>query len=161
VTEPTGAEWRAGHVDRADELDVDRTDDVALVRSEEELQAVAVEREAGKFRLRKVLDEQPFSDEIQRGVEHADIERVAPMADDSGEIESLPDGSVSIPVFEEQLVVEKRLVVRERILIRKRVVQETEHIDTHLRREIVEIDTDPDVDARIHVDPGSTTDPTV
>ena len=147
MNQPTGDESRDHDVD-----------DVGLVRSEEELQAVAVEREAGKFRLRKVLDEQPFSDEIQRGVEHADIERVAPMEDDSGEIESLPDGSVSIPVFEEQLVVEKRLVVRERILIRKRVVHETEHIETQLRRELVEIDTDADVATRVHVDPSSATD---
>lgn len=142
-----------------DEFGDHDVDDVDVVRSEEELQAVAVEREAGRFRLRKVLDEQPFSDEIQRGVEHADIERVAPMVDDSGEIESLPDGSVSIPVFEEQLVVEKRLVVRERILIRKRVVHETEHIDTQLRRELVEIDTDADVAARVHVDPSATAEP--
>ena len=31
---------------------------------------------------------------------------------DSGEVETLPDGSISIPVFEEQLVITKRLVVR-------------------------------------------------
>jgi len=154
MTELPGDAWRDRN--RNDVADVD---DVSVVRSEEELQAVAVQREAGKFRLRKVLDEQPFSDEIQRGVEHADIERIAPMADDTGEIESLPDGSVSIPVFEEQLVVEKRLVVRERILIRKRVVHETEHIDTQLRRELVEIDTDPGVEARVHVDPNTQSGP--
>ena len=124
-----------------------------LVRSEEELRTSTIEREAGHVRLRKTIDEQPFSDAIQRGVEHADIERVAANADDSGEVESLPDGSVSIPVFEEQLVVEKRLVVRERILVRKRVVQESERIDTTLRRELVEIVADDGIDDRVHVDP--------
>ena len=142
-----------------DEWQDRRGDAVETVRHEEELRATVAEREAGRVRLRKVIDEQPFSDAIQRGIEHADIERIAPMPDYSGEIESLPDGSVSIPVFEEQLVVEKRLVVRERILIRKRVVHETERIDTQLRRELVEIDTDEAVDGRVHLDPGATDEP--
>lgn len=138
-----------------DDLDDDLAndlDDVTVVRREEELQAVAVEREAGRFRIRKVIDEQPFDDVITRGVEHADVERVPPLESDSGEVESLPDGSVSIPVFEEQLVVEKRLVVRERIIIRKRVVHESERIETQLRREIVEVDADPDIAGRLHLD---------
>ena len=43
---------------------------------------------------------------------------------DSGEVEVLPDGSVSIPVFQEELVIEKRLVVRERVIVRKHTVTE-------------------------------------
>jgi len=38
---------------------------------------------------------------------------------DSGEIEYLDDGSVSIPIIDEELVVYKRLVVRERVIVRK------------------------------------------
>jgi stress response protein YsnF len=54
-------------------------------------------------------------------VEHAEVERQAPAdpSADSGEVEVLPDGSLSIPVFEEELVVQKRLVVRERIIVRQ------------------------------------------
>ena len=135
---------------RPDEWRDHRGDDIAVTRSEEELAVSTTEREAGRVRLRKVIDEQPFSDVIQRGVEHADIERVPASDDDSGEVESLPDGSMSIPVFEERLVVEKRLVVRERIVVRKRVEHEAERIDTNLRREIVEIDSDAAVDAVVH-----------
>src|SRR3954453_2453925 len=111
----TGAE-RGGAAD--DELDV--------VRHEEQLSLRRVQREVGRVRIRKTIDEQPVDDTVTRGIEHADIERLPPNPDDSGEIETLADGSVSIPVLEEQLVVERRLVVRERILVRKRVVHEEE-----------------------------------
>jgi uncharacterized protein (TIGR02271 family) len=51
---------------------------------------------------------------------------------------------VSIPVFEEELVVTKRRVLRERIIIRKRVVTEHERIEAELLRERVEIEGDVD-----------------
>ena len=50
---------------------------------------------------------------MPRDVEHVDTnERIAAEEGDSGEVELLDDGSVSIPVFEEVLIVTKRLVVR-------------------------------------------------
>jgi len=67
-------------------------------------------------------------------VEHADLEREAPEEGDSGEVEVLPDGSISIPVFEEELVVEKRLVVRERVIVRKQMVSEDRVVEADLRR---------------------------
>ncbi len=36
---------------------------------------------------------------------------------DSGEVELNGDGSISVPIFEERLVVEKRLVVARRLLV--------------------------------------------
>ena len=137
----------------------DSDDEVSLVRREEELAPEKVEREAGRVRIRKIVEEQPFDDVVTRGIEHADIERVPPMDPDSGEIESLPDGSVSIPVFEEQLVVEKRLVVRERVIVRKRVVHEPQPIATDLRREVVEVEADPEAEARLHTDAAEGTGP--
>ena len=62
--------------------------------------------------------------------------------EDSGEIETLPDGSVSIPVLEEELVVTKRVVVRERIIVHKDVATRTEHVETELRQERVELEQD-------------------
>jgi uncharacterized protein (TIGR02271 family) len=64
----------------------------------------------------------------------------------------LADGSVSIPVLEEQIVVERRLVVRERIVVRKTVVREPHPIATTLRREVLEIEPDAAVANRIHLD---------
>ncbi len=58
----------------------------------------------------------------------------------------LPDGSVSIPILEEELVVTKRTVVRERILIRKRTVTEHQRVEAELRRERVELDSEDDAE---------------
>ncbi len=70
------------------------------------------------------------------------VRRVAPAEGDSGEIEVLPDGSISVPVFEEQLVVEKRLVLRERVIVRKVMVTEERTVEADLRRERVKVETD-------------------
>ena len=64
---------------------------------------------------------------------------------DSGQVETLADGSLSIPVFEEQIVVTKRLVVRERVVIRKHTVFEDHVVTADLRRERLEVEADGDV----------------
>ena len=122
----------------------------ALVRSEEELELGAQPVTAGSVRARKVVDHERVEEVVPRGVEHAEVERFDVTEADSGQVETLPDGSVSIPVFEEQLVVEKRLVVRERIVIRKHTVTEEHVVEADLRRERVEIDADPEVGDRLH-----------
>jgi stress response protein YsnF len=68
---------------------------------------------------------------------------------DSGEIITLPDGSVSIPVFEEVLVVEKRRRVRERIIVRKETVVEDYVVEADLRKERVSVEADDDVADRV------------
>jgi stress response protein YsnF len=135
------------------ESDSDHLDDDAeVIRREEELAVGRVEREAGRVRIRKVIEEQPFEDVVARGIEHADFERTPANPDDSGKVEQLPDGSVSVPVFEEQLVVEKRVVVRERVLIRKRVEEVAQPVRADLRREVMEVDVDPEAEGRVHID---------
>jgi stress response protein YsnF len=51
-----------------------------------------------------------------------DVEHTPPFEGDQGEVLSLPDGSLSVPVFEEQLVVPPTWVVRERVVLRKTTV---------------------------------------
>ena len=131
----------------------DRPDDEAeVVRREEEVVLGRVERDVGDVRMRKVVEERPFEDVVPRGIEHADFERVPADPEDAGDVRQLPDGSVSIPVFEEQLVVEKRVIVRERVLVRKRVESVPQQIRADLRREVVEVDVDPEAAHRVHVD---------
>jgi uncharacterized protein (TIGR02271 family) len=132
----------------------DPDNEMEVVRREEELEVARVQREVGRVRLRKVIEERPFEDVVARGIEHAEFERVPAHDDDSGELEQLPDGSVSIPVLEEQLVVEKRVVVRERVIVRKRVEQASERIHADLRREVVEVDVDPEAQGRVHIEEG-------
>jgi uncharacterized protein (TIGR02271 family) len=127
------------------------SDEVEVVRHEEQLRAGTIPTQAGVARIRTVVDHERYDGIVPRGVEHADVERVGATSGDSGEIETLPDGSLSIPVFEEQIVVEKRLVVRERIIIRKRTVVEEHRIEADLRTERVEIDVDDSVADSVEV----------
>lgn len=123
-----------------------------LTRHEERLQVAKEEQAAGSVRARKVTEIDRVSETIGRDVEDADVER-RPAADgDSGEIETLADGSVSIPLFEERLVVTKELVVRERIVIRKRTTTEQQRVDADLRRERIEIDGDEALLEETHAD---------
>ncbi len=112
----------------------------SLVRYEEELDVGTQAVEAGTVRARKTVETDDVDEVVGREIEHADVERVAAAEGDSGEVKTLPDGSVSIPVLEEELVITKRLVVRERILIRKRTVTEEQRVRAELRRERVEIE---------------------
>ena len=131
-------------------------DDTAVIRREEELRVGTSTREAGKVGVRKVVDSERTSTVVEVGTEHADFERQRVAEADSGEVEVLPDGSISIPVFQEELVIEKRLVVRERVIVRKHTVSEERLVEAELRRERVEVETDPEVADRVmHEDGGS------
>ena len=99
--------------------------------------------EPGAVRAKKQVERRRVEEVVPRQIEHLDeVERTGPHEEDSGEIETLPDGSVSIPILEEELVVTKRTVVRERVVIRKRTVTQQERVEAELRRERVEFDAE-------------------
>lgn len=123
----------------------DVADRDATTVSEERLATGAEQYEAGTVRARKHVDVETVEQVVPRGVEHADLERTGPLDGDSGQVETLPDGSLSIPVFEEQIIVEKRLVVRERVVLRKHTVYEEHRVEADLKRERLEVETDGDV----------------
>ncbi len=124
---------------------MDRSGD-AIVRSQEELGVGREEYEAGVVGARKRVETEHVEKVVPRTVEYAgDIERVGPNDADSGSIETLPDGSVSIPILEEELVVTKRTVVRERVIIRKRTITEEHTVEAPVRRERVSIEADEGV----------------
>ncbi len=117
-----------------------------LFRHEQELD-VCVQEGVGAVRARKRVDVERADELVDRRVEHLDeLERVPAGEGDSGEIETLPDGSVSIPILEEELVVSKRTVVRERVVVRKRTETTHERVEAELRREELDIDVEGDVD---------------
>jgi uncharacterized protein (TIGR02271 family) len=114
-----------------------------VVRHEEEL---TVDKRAGggsEVRARKRVESEHVERLVERDYEDAEVERVAAAATDSGEVEVLPDGSVSIPLLEEELVIEKRIVVRERIVVRKVATTEAVRVEADLRRERVELEERP------------------
>ena len=134
-------EYRAGTLTGDDATDI--------VRSEEQLVVQHNLLESGKIRVKKHVVSEAFEAVDERGIEHATIERVPADEGDSGEVEHLEDGSVSIPVLEEELVVTKRVVVRERIIIHKQTEYEPVDLRADLRHEEVEIEVDESVDARV------------
>ena len=121
----------------------DAREEAGVLRSEEELSVSTEPVSRGSVRVRKRVDVQRFDELYERDVEQVgDVERVVAEEGDSGEVETLPDGSISIPVFEERLVVTKQVVVRERVIVRKQTVTKSKRIEADLRRERVEVEGD-------------------
>jgi uncharacterized protein (TIGR02271 family) len=112
----------------------------ATTRHAEELAIGRQLAPVGNVHVEKRLETERVEQGVPREVERASVERIAAPEGDSGEIETLPDGSVSIPVLEEELVVTKRTIVRERIVVRKEVATLTERVKAEVRRERVDVD---------------------
>ena len=120
-----------------------------LVRHEERLSLGRREEERGAVRARKRVETRRVEEAVPRRVERLrEPERTGPNEEDSGEIETLPDGSLSIPLLEEELVITKRTVVRERVIIRKESEIEDERIEAELRRERIELEREGDTEIR-------------
>jgi uncharacterized protein (TIGR02271 family) len=116
--------------------------DASLVRHEEQLELGKRAYRSGTLRARRSVEEHGVEEVVPRLVEEADVEHTPVGPEDSGQIETLPDGSISIPLREEQLLVSKRVVVRERIVIRKRMKTVHETIRDELRSERMEVETE-------------------
>lgn len=114
----------------------------ALVLHEEELHVGKTTESAGTVRFQKSVESEDGIAYVPRSVEDAEVEHIAVDAGDSGEIETLEDGSISIPILEEELVVTKRVVVRERVIVRRRVSTTEEPVRAELRRERLEVEAD-------------------
>jgi uncharacterized protein (TIGR02271 family) len=117
-----------------------------VTRYEEALQVGTGTEAVGNVHVRKQVDTSTVEENVPREIEEAGLERVPVEGEDSGLVETLADGSVSIPVFEEQLVVTKRLVVRERVIVRKETRIEQDTVTTEIRRERVEIEADSGIE---------------
>jgi uncharacterized protein (TIGR02271 family) len=109
-------------------------------------------RGIGYVRARKRVGTYRVDQDVPREVEDVELERRPVEEGDSGKIERLADGAISIPVYEEEVVIEKRTVLKERIVLRKVTVTETERVRTDLRKERVEIEADPGVEVRFDDD---------
>jgi uncharacterized protein (TIGR02271 family) len=113
----------------------------SIVRHEEQLHAGTRHNER-KVRAHKRVESEQVEESIPREREDVSVERVPATSEDSGEIETLPDGSISIPLYEEELVVTKRRVLRERVLIKKETHTEQVTVQADLLRERAEIESE-------------------
>ena len=120
-----------------------------VVRSEEQLHVGSVLQDVGRVFARKLVRSRRDTQDVERSVEEVALDRAPAEEGDTGEVITLPDGSLSIPVFEEQIVVEKRLVVKERVVLRKYAVAHTEQVEADVRVEHVEVVAEPSVSDRV------------
>src|SRR5512135_861925 len=93
---------------------------------------------AGEVRVRKEVVTEHRTIEVPVQREEMVIERHAP----TGE----PVEEIRIPVSEEQVTVEKRPVVKEVVTVGKRVVEGTERVGGEVRKEVVRVEREGDVD---------------
>lgn len=119
-----------------------RSDDDSVVLHEEEATVGKRWEGVGYARVRREVDRERVREQHPLEREELVQQRVPVEENDSGQIETLADGSISIPLFEEELLVTRRTVLRERVVIRKEHVTEWQQVDVELRRERVSIDTD-------------------
>src|SRR5688572_16912688 len=120
-----------------------------MVRHEEEATITTEPREAGKVHLRKRVDRLLTKTDVARQVQEGEVERRPAEAGDSGEVETLEDGSISIPLFEEEIVITKRMVVRERLIVRKTQRTEQVTVPLELKRERIGIEEEESVKGRV------------
>jgi uncharacterized protein (TIGR02271 family) len=127
-----------------------------LVRHEEEVRGThgGGWRGVGYVKARSRIGRSRVDLAVAKAVERAELERVPVSEGDSQRIETLDDGSISIPVFEEELVVKKRVVLKERIVLRKRIETVTETVVDELRKERIEIEPDDSVRDRVRIPGG-------
>ena len=122
-----------------------------ILRAEEEIAGVDKRwRGFGLLRAKKRVETVKVDHEVPVEAEDIRLDRIPVEDGDSGRIETLPDGRISIPVYEEELVVTKRIVLKERVLIEKHVVTRTVPLREELRTERVELEADEGVE--VHTD---------
>jgi uncharacterized protein (TIGR02271 family) len=123
-----------------------RSDSDAIVLHEEQADVDKQSEEMGSVRARREVVRKRVREEHPRKRQELGTERVAVEEGDSGEIETLPDGSISVPLFEERLVVTRETVLRERVIIKKEEVTDWHTVEADLRRERVCFDSDDNLE---------------
>jgi uncharacterized protein (TIGR02271 family) len=114
-------------------LDRDR-ERSTLRRAEEELRIGKREVQAGEVVVGKHVETERVSEPVTLERERVRVER-RPVSDTMSANAEIESDEIRIPVVEEELVVEKRAVVKEELVISKERLQETQTVDTDLRRE--------------------------
>jgi hypothetical protein len=92
-----------------------------VVRAEEELDIRLREVPFGRARVTKSLVEREVRQAVELMADHYEVveEPVVDAATDSGVTETLPDGSLSVPVLAERLVLRRETYVTKRLVLRR------------------------------------------
>jgi len=148
---------------RRTDVDVDRVGDADLDRSgtatthrraesgetirlrEEELVAQKRMVEAGEVEIRKDIVAEQRTVEVPVSREEVVVERHAVERRPTGPINTADNAVIEVPLRQEQVSFDKRLVVTEEVEIGKQAVQSTERVSDTVRREVLEVETEGQV----------------
>jgi uncharacterized protein (TIGR02271 family) len=112
----------------------------AVTRSEEELHVGTKDVESGRARLRKWVETEPVSMEVELQQETARVTR-EPVEQPASDAE-IGDEEVAVELRGERPVVAKRAVAKERITLEKDVETETARVSDEVRKERVDVEGD-------------------
>jgi uncharacterized protein (TIGR02271 family) len=111
-----------------------------ISRHEEELQVGTREAEYGRVRLRKWVETEPVTEEVELRRETAFVERQPVNRPASGA--AIGEEEVEMPLHREEPVVSKETVEREQITVHPEEEIEEETVHGEVRREHVEVEDD-------------------
>jgi uncharacterized protein (TIGR02271 family) len=114
--------------------------DVTISRHEEELQVGKRETEYGRVRLRKWVETEPVTEEVELRRETAFVERQPVNRPASGA--AIGEEEVEMPLHREEPVVSKETVEREQITVHPEEEIKEETVHGEVRREHVEVEDD-------------------
>jgi uncharacterized protein (TIGR02271 family) len=120
VSDPPEAPAGSGGGDRPGE-EPGRDAPIELVRTEEELVVGMRAQPAGSVRVRTEVETHHVRHLVPVSAEEVEIfeVEVPEGAEDSGQVETTPEGDLSVPVVEERLFVVRRPVVTKRVIVRR------------------------------------------
>jgi uncharacterized protein (TIGR02271 family) len=116
--------------------------EATISRHEEELQVGKREVEYGRVRLRKWVETEPVSEEVELRRETAFVERQSVNRPASGA--AIGEEEVEVPLHREEPVVSKETVEREQITVHPEEEIKEETVHGEVRREHVEVEDDSD-----------------
>ena len=114
--------------------------DQSMTRSEEEIEVGTRSTDAGTARLRKWVETEPVSldVELRREVAHVTRERI----DEPVGNHEFTEEQVDVPLHAEKPVVQKQVVAKERIGVQKDVETERQTIQDEVKKEHVDVEGD-------------------
>jgi uncharacterized protein (TIGR02271 family) len=127
-------------------------DTLRVERYAEELQARTVEREAGEVRVTKDVVEEERTLEVPVEREEVRVRSVTPSETTADAAEAFREGTISVPVREQDVELRKEVRVAEEIGIEKREVTERERVSGTVREERINVEEVGDVEVDRHSD---------
>ena len=117
-----------------------RDREASVTRSEEELRVGKREVDAGRMRLRKWVETEPVSADVELRRETGRVERQPIEQPVSGA--EIGEEEIEVPLSAEEAVVDKRAVAKERVSLEKDAEQVRETVGDEVRKERVDVEGD-------------------